>query len=72
VSAVAVALVLQWIPVWSSLVLLLLVLAPYVALTAMHPPQFAPLKFPRSVKKFLTVAIGHAHRDAHGRAAAGA
>jgi cation:H+ antiporter len=67
VSAVAIALVLQWVPAWLSLVLLLLVLTPYVALTAMHPSQFAMFRLPPAAKRFLTVAIGHAHRDARGR-----
>lgn len=68
VSAVVVALILQWIPVWVSLLLLLLILVPYVALTAMHPSQFAQFGLPPPVKKFLTVAVGHAHRDSRGRA----
>ncbi len=67
VSAVVVALVLQWIPVWSSLVLLLLVLVPYVSLTAMHPLQIAKLKLPLVMRRFLGVAIGHARRDARKR-----
>jgi len=67
VSVVVVALILQWIPVWSSLVFLVLILAPYIALTAMHPPQFAKLRLPKAARKFLTVAIGHAHRDARQR-----
>ena len=67
VSVVVVSLILQWIPVWLSLVVLILVLAPYVTLTAMHPPQIAKLGLPRVVTRFLTVAIGHAHRDARGR-----
>lgn len=67
VSAVVVALVLQWISVWSGLALLALVLVPYVALTAMHPLQIAKLKLPPDVKHFLDVAIGHAHRDARKR-----
>jgi cation:H+ antiporter len=64
VSALVVALVLQWIPVWATLALLALVLVPYVALTAMRPPQIAELKLPSATKRFLDVAIGHAHRDA--------
>ena len=63
VSAVLVALVLRWIPAWSSLILLTLVLAPYVALTALHPVQIARLKLPSSSKKFLETAVGHVHRD---------
>jgi len=67
VSAVLVALVLRWIPVWSSLVLLALVLTPYVALTAMHTLDIILLRVPQAARKFLTVAIGHAHRDARKR-----
>jgi len=67
VSVVVVALVLQWIPVWSSLVLLALVLVPYVTLTAMHPPQIARLRLPSAAKRFLEIAVGHAHRDARER-----
>lgn len=67
VSAVVVTLVLQWISVWSSLVLLALVLVPYVALTAMRPRQIAKLKLPPKTKQFLGVAIGHVHRDARKR-----
>lgn len=67
VSAVVVALVLQWIPVWSSLVLLAVVLVPYIALMAMRPPQIAGLKLPSAAKRFLDVAVGHAHRDARKR-----
>jgi len=68
VSAVVVALVLQWIPVWSTLVFLALLLIPYVALTAMRPPQITELRLPPATKRFLIVAIGHAHRDAQKRA----
>jgi cation:H+ antiporter len=68
VSVVVVALVLRWIPVWSSLVLLTLLLVPYVALLAMHPRQIARLQLPPLMRSFLDVAIGHAHRDARKRA----
>jgi cation:H+ antiporter len=68
VSAVAVALVLQWIPVWFSFLVLALVLVPYVGLTAMHPPQIARLRLPSATRRFLEVAIGHVHRDARKRA----
>lgn len=64
VSAVVVALVLQWISALSSLVLLALVLVPYVTLTALHPPQIAKLRLPHALRRFLSVAVGHAHRDA--------
>jgi cation:H+ antiporter len=68
VSGVVVLLVLQWIPVWASLVLLLLVLVPYVALLAMRPRQIARLALPPRTRRFLDVAVGHAHRDARKRA----
>jgi len=68
VSGVVVALVLQWISVWASLLTLLLILVPYVGLTAAHPSQLVRLRLPRPMKRFLTVAIGHAHRDTRGRA----
>ncbi len=67
VSAILVPLVLRWIPAWSSMVLLALVLAPYVALTAMHPAQIARLKLPSLWKKFLEAAVGHVHRDSSRR-----
>jgi cation:H+ antiporter len=68
VSGVVVLLVLQWIPVWVSLLLLLLVLLPYVALMAMQPRQIAQLGLPRRTRRFLEVAVGHAHRNARKRA----
>jgi len=64
VSVVVVALVLQWIPVWFSLLLLALVLLPYVTLMAMHPPQIDELKLPSAAKRFFSVAVGHSHSDA--------
>jgi cation:H+ antiporter len=67
VSAVAVALVLQWIPAWFSLVVLALVLVPYIALTAMRSAQVAALRLPARMTHFLEVAIGHVHRDARKR-----
>jgi cation:H+ antiporter len=67
VSTVVVALVLQWISVWFSLVWLILVLVPYVSLMAMQPAQIAKLKLPPVTKRFLGLAIGHAHRDARNR-----
>lgn len=67
VSVVVVALVLQWIAVWASLTLLVLLLAPYFALTAMQPAQIARLKIPSAPRHFFEVAIGHAHRDARKR-----
>ncbi len=67
VSVILVALVLRWIPAWSSMALLALVLAPYVAFTAMHPAQIARLKLPSLSKKFLEVAVGHVHHDSSGR-----
>ena len=65
VSAVVIALVMQWISVWFSLALLLLVLVPYVALTAMQPQQIAKLNLPFEIKRFLGIAIGHTHEAAH-------
>jgi len=67
VSVVVMALVLQWIPVWASLVLIALVYVPYVALTAMRPPRIEEIRLPPAIKRFLVVAIGHAHRDARKR-----
>ncbi len=64
VSAILMALLLEWIPVWVSLVLLLIVLVPYVALTASPARRIARVKLPRSTKHFLEVAIGHVHRSA--------
>lgn len=69
VSGVVGALVLQWISVWVSLALLALVLAPYFALMAMRSTQIARLKIPSAPRRFLEVAIGHAHRDARKKAA---
>lgn len=67
VSAVVVALVLQWISVWLSLLLLLLVLVPYITLTAMHPSGIKRLRLPQIMKRYFSVAVGHAHRDARKR-----
>jgi len=64
VSVVVLALLLQWISVWFSLLLLTLVLVPYVALTAMHPPQIVKLRLPTAMKRFFSVAVGHSHNDA--------
>lgn len=65
VSAVLVALVLQWLSALASLLLLTLVLVPYVALVAMHPPQIDAFRLHSGVRNFLSTAVGHAHRDAH-------
>jgi cation:H+ antiporter len=67
VSVVVVALLLQWISVWFSLLLLALVLVPYVALTAMHPPQIVKLRLPPAIKSFFSTAVGHSHNDARKR-----
>lgn len=67
VSAIVVALVLQWITALISLVLLTLILVPYVALIAMHPAQIEKLRLPSTSKRFLCTAVGHAHRDARNR-----
>lgn len=67
VSGVVLALVLQWISVVWSLVLLTLVLTPYFALTAMHPPQIASLRMPEGMRRFLCIAVGHVHRDTRNR-----
>jgi len=64
VSVVVLALLLQWISVWFSLLLLTVVLVPYVALTAMHPPQIVKLRLPTAMKRFFSVAVGHSHNDA--------
>jgi cation:H+ antiporter len=64
VSLVVLALLLQWISVWFSLLLLALVLIPYVALTAMQPPLILTLRLPSAVKRFFSVAVGHSHNDA--------
>ena len=47
--------------------LLALLLVPYVALTAMRPPQIRELRLPSATKRFLDVAISHVHRDAQKR-----
>jgi len=52
VSVVVVSLILQWIPAWLSFFLLMLVLTPYVALTAMHPQQISRLRLPQAVIRF--------------------
>lgn len=67
VSVVAMALIMQWISVGTSLVLLTLVLVPYVALTALRQPQVGILRMPLVIKSYLSVAIGHTHRDARKR-----
>lgn len=67
VSIILLALIMQWISVGTSLMLMALVLVPYVTLTALHPPQFGKLKLPSAMKRFLSVAIGHSHRDARKR-----
>ena len=67
VSVVVLALIMRWISAWTSLMLMALVLVPYVALTALHPPRIGRLKLPFAVKRFLSVAVGHSHRDARKR-----
>ncbi|MGD2118233.1 MAG: hypothetical protein PVG66_07735 [Chromatiales bacterium] len=67
VSVVLLALILQWIPVWFSLLLLALVLIPYVIITAMQPAQIGLFRLPQAVKNRLSVAVGHGHRDARKR-----
>lgn len=67
VSVIVLAMILQWISVGFSLLLLALVLVPYVTLTALHPPRVGKLRLPATVKRFFSVAVGHAHRDARKR-----
>jgi cation:H+ antiporter len=67
VAGVVTALVLGLTVPWFSVVLLFVVLIPYVVLLAMHPAQIARLKMPGPVTRFLTAAIGHAHRDTRKR-----
>lgn len=67
VSLTVVALVLRWIPVWFSLFLMALVLVPYLALLAMRPPEVAHLRLPAAARRFLGVAVGHAHCDTRQR-----
>ena len=67
VSGIVLALVLQVISVGVSLFLLLVLLIPYVALTAMQPPQIGALRLPAAIRTFLGAAIAHSHRDARGR-----
>lgn len=67
VSAVVVALLLQWIPVWLSLVLLLVVLTPYVILNALPAARIAHLPLPRLTRRFLETAVSHLHQSARAR-----
>jgi len=67
VSAVAVAMLLHWIPVRASLVLLIAMVVPYVAILAMDPARIARLPLHIRTRRFLERAVGHAHRDARKR-----
>ena len=67
VSAVVLAVLFQVIPVGVSVVLLLLVLIPYVALASIQPPRIADFRLPASVQAFLKAAIAHSHRHTRGR-----
>jgi len=67
VTVVAVALVLQWIPVGWSLALLAMVGVPYVALCSLRSAQIQRLPVPAPLRRFLDVATGHIHRDARKR-----
>jgi cation:H+ antiporter len=67
VTSVIVALLFGFVSPTVSVVLLALLIAPYLALLTRRPPQIAQLKLRPSVSRFLTAAIGHAHRDARKR-----
>jgi len=67
VTGVAVALVLGWVSVAASVVLLVALLVPYVALCSLRSTQIGRLPGPRRVKRFLDTATGHIHRDTRRR-----
>jgi cation:H+ antiporter len=67
VSLVVLAMVLGWIGAPMSVALLAVVLVPYVTLTSMHPPRIAELKLPAVTRRWLALAVGHAHRNARRR-----
>ena len=66
-SAIVLALVLGWLAAGWSLLLTVLVLAPYVVVLALRPAQIAALPLPARARRFIDVAVGHAHRDARQR-----
>jgi len=68
-SAVVVALVLSWIPAWSSLMLLALVFVPYVAILAIHPPRIERLRLPPAMKRFFSAAVGRNRACVRGQGA---
>ena len=67
VTAVVVALLLGFVLPSVSVGLLGLVVAPYLVLLTLRPPQIARLRLVPSVNRFLAAAIGHAHRDTRRR-----
>jgi cation:H+ antiporter len=67
VSIVVLALILQWIPVGLSVLLLVFILVPYVALVAIHPSRISSLKLPLLMHHHLSIALDHTHRDARKR-----
>ena len=66
-SAVVLALVLGHLAAGWSLLVTLLVLAPYVAALALRPARIAALPLPARARRFIGAAVGHAHRDARQR-----
>jgi len=67
VSGVVLALLLEVVSVRVSLVLLILILAPYFALIATRPSRVGHLRLPRGLRTFLSAAVTHSHRDARRR-----
>jgi len=67
VSAIVLGVILGGISPGWSLVVVLLVLAPYVGLIAIRQPELVRLRVPAPVRRFLAEAIGHVHRDARKR-----
>jgi cation:H+ antiporter len=67
ITVIALALVLRVISAEIALVLLVSLLLPYLALSAMHPPRIQGLRIPPAINSFLSAAIAHSHKNARRR-----
>jgi len=67
VTVVVGVLIMARISPWLTLVMLMLLLVPYLFLASLHPQQLQRLSVPAAMKRFLAIAVEHAHRDARKR-----
>lgn len=71
VAAALTALVVGWLPPAWTLPLLAALVVPYVYLSSLRSAQIRALRIPPGARRFLDVAVEHAHRNARKRESIG-